>query len=715
MSYSTQGLFLFVLLFFNVLKTQAQTFRPQTITLRYSLGEGQDLQELQLPWADNYSNEYFRLRLNINEEEGRIEASIRAFAAIHFQSIQISMPYSPTSKKVSYFCNGFQSWTESREYEEQERIARLSPLLKAYAAKAGDHYFYDYPRKKGQLHSWTWTYIRSGESDYQVIASLSETSGFTVFRFDTPNKMLYIEKDVEGLQLQADQSLELFELLYTRTQKHEAYREFMEHYAQEWQLKYGATTRANASPMMGWTSWYHYYDKIDEKIIKDNLEAFAQKEIPIDIFQIDDGYQKAVGDWLQCNKKFPGGMKAIAEAIHRKGFKAGIWLAPFIASKKSDTFRNNPHWFVKDSKGKPLPIARNVIWGGPYYALDIYQPEARAYIKKVLHEILEEWGYDLIKVDFLFAACVVPHPNRSRGQIMYDAMQLLHETAGPDKLILGCGVPLASSFGLVDYCRIGNDVHLAWEFKILKALRSYERPSTISTLRNSLYRQVLSGNMFRNDPDVFILRSQKQKLTEAQQYTLFLLNHILGELLFCSDYIADYSAPNLQLYLSGFPLRHRSNIEIEHIGQDTYRLLFRIGLREYVTYANLGTKQAEIEIAPRHRSQALGYYNASSNQVLSTIDSAAIHLPAYTSHCFYVLKGEDIELLGGEGHLFSGAEVNALEWGEEGTMRLSRHPKTQVQKPIYFRVNDNSRDTVICNEQAYPVQQFSGFRGIKID
>ena len=52
---------------------------------------------------------------------------------------------------------------------------------------------------------------------------------------------------------------------------------------------------------------------------------------------------------------------------------------------------------------------------------------------------------------------------------MWDAMKFLRQITG-DKLILGCGVPLASCIGIVEYCRIGCDVALTWEDEVYKKL-----------------------------------------------------------------------------------------------------------------------------------------------------------------------------------------------------------------------------------------------------
>src|SRR5690606_5033796 len=161
----------------------------------------------------------------------------------------------------------------------------------------------------------------------------------------------------------------------------------------------------------------------------------------------------------------------------------------------------------------------------------------------------------------------------------------------------------------VDYCRIGNDAHLGWEFKILKGLHAQERPSTVSTLQNTIYRQVLSGKFFQNDPDVFILRDRKTKLTATQQYTMFLLNQLLGELLFSSDYIADYTTTQKEMFLSEFPLRGRSITEIIPFDNNAYRISFRIGIRHYIAYINLDKKRVGINIKEGDKY----YYDANVN------------------------------------------------------------------------------------------------------
>lgn len=46
-------------------------------------------------------------------------------------------------------------------------------------------------------------------------------------------------------------------------------------------------------------------------------------------------------------------------------------------------------------------------------------------------------------------------------------MQLVRDLTGDDRLLLGCGVPLACAWRNADYCRVGSDVAPWWEGKFL--------------------------------------------------------------------------------------------------------------------------------------------------------------------------------------------------------------------------------------------------------
>ncbi|MDE5616645.1 MAG: alpha-galactosidase, partial [Clostridia bacterium] len=151
--------------------------------------------------------------------------------------------------------------------------------------------------------------------------------------------------------------------------------------------------------------------------------------------------------------------------------------------------------------------------------------------------VLNDWGYDLVKLDFLYGACVLPIHGKSRGEVMCDAMDLIRECCA-DKLVLGCGVPMMPAFGKVDYCRIGADIHLQWKN------RKYcfrEDVSTPHAVCNSIFRRHLDGRAWMNDPDVFLLRDDNIGMTFEQRKMLAKINSTFGRLLFISDDVSKYN------------------------------------------------------------------------------------------------------------------------------------------------------------------------------
>lgn len=109
------------------------------------------------------------------------------------------------------------------------------------------------------------------------------------------------------------------------------------------------------------------------------MESLAKQKEYVNTFQIDDGYQTAVGDWLSIDlKKFPSGMKHIADSIHSKGFQAGIWLAPFGAQKNSKLAAEHPDWLIKDKRANPFPSVQT----GADFMRSIFIMTVRANISK---------------------------------------------------------------------------------------------------------------------------------------------------------------------------------------------------------------------------------------------------------------------------------------------------------------------------------------------
>lgn len=453
---------------------------------------------------------------------------------ITFQKFEVTGDIS-FSQNSKFFVNGYQSWTVSREYAPNEDMrADFNPkFLSVFDKKklnirgiwgAGDLTFHKYPEKAGIFYGYSYAYIRN-ENDIRLFASLSEKNGYTIITFDTNKSSVTIEKDLEGVKYKSGEEIDILEICDIIDESETAFDKYFE---------IAEIKKPTAKRMCGYTTWYNYYTSVTEEIVKRDLESISKLDSKIDIFQVDDGYERTVGDWLIAdNKKFPSGMKSVADNIHSHNMLAGLWLAPFAATPKSYIYRKHKDWFVKDKDGK-IPFASQN-WGG-FYALDIYNEEVRRYLKKVFDTVLNTWGYDMVKLDFLYACCIIPYNNKSRGEIMCDAMELLRSLCG-DKLILGCGVPLAPAFGKVDFCRIGADMALSWNKKPF----SREDVSTKHALLNTIFRRQLDGRAFLNDPDVFLLRDNNIKMPFSQRKLIAKTASLFGNLLFVSDDVSTYN------------------------------------------------------------------------------------------------------------------------------------------------------------------------------
>lgn len=474
-----------------------------------------------------------------------------------------------------FFANGYQSWSTSKEFSKGEKThdiisaARKLGGFAEFAAGVFADYTFDSYVSYGQLNffrSYTYTYLRKkGDYNITLYGSRSERKGFTMFECDMTNNLFTIRKDVEGLRLTAGQEYEMFDIAIIENEYEKAFDEYF--------FDFMGINKPKIKHLAGYTSWYNYFSKINEDICLRDLDGLGRAKECSDIFQLDDGFQTATGDWLSVDKKkFPHGLKSLAQKIHAKGYLAGIWLAPFCAQITSQVAKDHPDWLIKDEKtGKK--ILRHIGWGGAY-ALDIYNEEAREYIKHFFDVILNDWGFDLVKLDFLFTQCLSPRAGKTRGEIMCDGVDLLREACG-DKLILGCGVPLGACMGIFDACRISCDVNKVFKGNLLNFAKiNNEVPSAQGAINNTIFRRHLDGRAFCNDPDVFFLRKENLTFNDEQKYLLGKINSMCGNVLFVSDNIGDYDYKSLTLVKEFFTEKDYTVTAAEYVTSSIIKIDF---------------------------------------------------------------------------------------------------------------------------------------------
>ncbi|WP_019678914.1 glycoside hydrolase family 36 protein [Ruminococcus flavefaciens] len=477
------------------------------------------------------------------------------------------------SDEQRIFLNGYQSWTDSAEHRINDKIRGIShipcAIREKYAfSQYGDYNFSSYG---DDMHGWSYGYVRKGDN-YSFIGSLSENTGFSQIITQPEKGLISIEKDCSGLEVNGEWCA--MKVLLTEGSENEVFDLYF--------AMLGITPR-KAEPVFGYTSWYGHYQDINEDIISEDLLGLNALTLKADVFQIDDGWQTAVGDWLSVDEdKFPHLMKKAAGDIKKAGLIPGIWLAPFVCEEDSELFRTKKEWLLTDEKGYPVKGGSN--WSG-FYALDIYHPQVREYIKRVLRTAVDEWSYGLLKLDFLYAACLMPRKNKTRGQVMSEAMDFLRECAA-DTMILACGVPLASAFGKVEYCRIGCDVSLDWNDKPHMRLMHRERISTRNSLLNTVFRRQLDGRAFLNDPDVFLLRPCNNSLSDEHKKCLAEINAMMGSVLFTSDNFYDYTDEEIKELSKIMQIRDAEVISAD-FDDDILTLRFSVKGKKYIKKYNM--------------------------------------------------------------------------------------------------------------------------------
>jgi alpha-galactosidase len=299
--------------------------------------------------------------------------------------------------------------------------------------------------------------------------------------------------------------------------------------------------------MTGWCSWYHYYGKETAADILANARHLAASPLrgKLKVIQIDDGWNRPSenhprnwGDWLP-GKKFPQGMRALADELHALGYQAGLWLAPFSADPDSRLAQEHPEWILRarnPATGKLEPAGEGKVFG-----LDLTHPEVLAWLRTTFHRVFHDWGFDYVKIDFLIHSLFPGQrhdPGKTSAEAFRQGLQVIRDCAGKDRFILACGSPFGPAIGLCDAMRIGFDVGGRWD----APMRPEEWPQGNCSIRAAAHPTLLRSWMHRvwwqNDPDCLIVRDH------AVPFEVAAMTQLKSEL----------PAPNLSVAPSDFGL-----------------------------------------------------------------------------------------------------------------------------------------------------------------
>lgn len=294
-----------------------------------------------------------------------------------------------------------------------------------------------------------------------------------------------------------------------------------------------ATHTLYKKPIVGWCSWFAYFDKVTEKDIVQVAQTAAEKLMPygLEYIQIDDGYQQSpigpVDHWLTANKKFPSGMAHLADVIRQRGMTPGIWTN--VAFADSLEAHSHRQFFIRAEN--EIPVRGNWV----DYVMDGSNPETLAKYITPVYQGLNTQGWRYFKLDALRHLKYEGYNSYSdyfakkqtdRNEAFRNVVRAVRAAIGNDVPLMACWGIRPELVGIVDACRIGND---GYSYAGLAQYNSY------------------NNIIWRNDPDHI-------ELSDQEAYRSCVATSLTGSLFMLTDKPEVYGSPLKEAAIRSIPV-----------------------------------------------------------------------------------------------------------------------------------------------------------------
>jgi alpha-galactosidase len=329
-------------------------------------------------------------------------------------------------------------------------------------------------------------------------------------------------------------------------------------------VKAPAAQQVALTPPMGWNSWNYFAGKVDDKGVRaaaDQIVATGMKDAGYVYVNIDDTWEgeRDANGVLKTNEKFPD-MKALADYVHSKGLKIGIYSGPGS----------------KTCAG---------------YAASLGHEEQDA-------KLYASWGIDYLKYDL----CSFREDTMAKQAPNDEAAQMRLMVAAYDKMgkaLKSTGRPIVYSL-----CQYGWDS--VWEWAPSVGGNLWRTTGDVEPRWRSIYNIIsqqaglakYAGPGHWNDPDM--LEVGNGHMTLAENRTHFSMWAMLA-----APLLAGNDLPNMKPEVKAI----LTNRDVIAIDQDR---LGKQGVRTYV--------DGEVEVWTRHLSggaMAVAILNAGADRVAS--------------------------------------------------------------------------------------------------
>ncbi|NLG51851.1 MAG: alpha-galactosidase [Chloroflexi bacterium] len=302
-------------------------------------------------------------------------------------------------------------------------------------------------------------------------------------------------------------------------------------------------------------TWSFYGWDLTPQDMEDELSWFATHRWPIDVFQIDESWESAFGDWHTRAEWGDASVEGYAARIRELGYTPGLWTCPYLADVSSPLAAEHPEWMLRRSDGTPVIFPMNY---HDNYVLDATHPEVQEWLEALYRRLGGEWGYSYHKFDFSRAIALdksvrFHDPTATRAQAYRRGYEAIRRALGDEAYMLICGGLYLSGIGLADGQRAGSDVKSRWI-----------NPRADLTVAQNLLRTWMN-RLWHQDPDSCVIRRRAEKrgedeleltlgmFTDEEARTIIVNQYLGGGLICFTERMSELDEERAALYRACIP------------------------------------------------------------------------------------------------------------------------------------------------------------------
>lgn len=391
-------------------------------------------------------------------------------------------------------------------------------------------------------------------------------------------------------------------------------------------------------PVMGWSSWNTYRIHINEDLIKSQADAMVGrglKDAGYLFINVDDGFfghRDGSGKLQTHPERFPNGLKCVADYIHSKGLKAGIY---------SDAGSNTcGSIWDKDPNGVGVGL-----YGHERQDADLF---------------FNEWGFDFIKIDYCGAGQQLDLEEEKRYT---EIRRAIDEVCKRNISINICrwAYPGTWAKQLARSWRISPDINPSWG-------------SIKSIIGKNLYLSAYAGGGHYNDMDMLEIGRGLQPEEEEVHFGMWCI--MSSPLLIGCDLT---TIPEASLKLL-------KNKELIALNQDP------LGLQAYVVqHENAGYVLVKDIVKKRGNVRAVALYNPSDSLCTFHVPFPTLELDGKVKVRDLVKQQSEGTKTGGLSYELPAHSVKILRLEAEQRLELVRYEAEWAYLPQFNDLGKRSR------------------------